>query len=441
MISARKAYAIGQILKKANDLEIKGKLEEAIDEVRKAVDINPEDGNLYNRLGDFYQKLDQKEEAIDNFRKGVEAFRRDNFPRNALALSKKILRYDPDGFDMYYTIADLLVELDEKQDAAKYMFEYIEKQAKQEKKDEVLNAIEYLRGLDIRDDKIQDRIIDCYKMYGKEDEADKFVKETQSKKRKIDDKAVAALLEKANAKRELKTEKIDKFLSEFDGANELREDIGQLDDTVKEVENAVTELRKTIRLDEVVVALDKSLTALSTEQKKAIDMLSASLADNLDRLQKSIKELDQNAGKNTQDMQSNLEKLSRALSSLSTNQASIAKELNANLINLGGNFNTTTENSLKVVKSILANYKQATDEMILRLDDTRDANTKLVEANGKLVSVSDSMKQQLFTMSDTLSEFLTAQEKKEKRRERYVIGILAVLAVMCGFFAFTVFFK
>jgi len=441
MISARKAYAIGQILKKANDLEIKGKIEDAIDEVRKAVDINPEDGNLYNRLGDFYQKLDQTDEAIDNFRKGVEAFRRDNFPRNALALSKKILRYDPDGFDMYYTIADLLVELDEKQDAAKYMFEYIEKQAKQEKKDEVLNAIEYLKSLDIRDDRIQDRIIDCYKMYGKEDEAEKFVKETASKKRKIDEKTVAALLEQAKAKSEIKTEKIDQFLSEFDGASELREDIGQLDDTVKEVENAVTELRKAIRLDEVVVALDKSLTALSAEQKKAIEQLSESIADNLDRLQKSIKELDQNAGKNTQDMQSNLEKLGKALTSLSTNQASIAKELNANLINLGSNFNTTTENSLKVVKSILANYKQATDEMILRLDDTKDANTKLVEANGKLVSASENMKQELSAMSETLSEFITSQENKEKKRERYIIGILAIITVICGLFAFSIFFR
>ena len=165
MISARKAYAIGQILKKANDLEIKGQVQEAIDEVRKAVDINPEDGNLYNRLGDLYLKLEDKDESLENFRKGVEAFRRDNFPRNALALSKKILRNAPDGFDMYYTIADLLVELDEKQDAAKYMFEYIEKQAKQEKEKEILNAIEYLQSLEIRDDRIQDRIAECYKMY------------------------------------------------------------------------------------------------------------------------------------------------------------------------------------------------------------------------------------------------------------------------------------
>jgi tetratricopeptide (TPR) repeat protein len=440
MISARKAYAIGQILKKANDLEIKGKLEEAIDEVRKAVDINPEDGNLYNRLGDFYQKLDQKDEAIDNFRKGVEAFRRDNFPRNALALGKKILRYDPDGFDMYYTISDLLVELDEKQDAAKYMFEYIEKQAQQEKKEEVLNAIEYLRSLDIRDDKIQDRILECYKIYGKEDDADKFVK-AASKKPKIDEKTAAALLEQVAAKREIKTEKIDKFLSEFNGASELREDIGQLDYTVKEVENAVVELRKAIRLDEVVAALDKSLTALSAEQKKAIQLLSDAVTDNLDRLQASIKEQDQDAGKNTQEMRSMLDRLNKALASLSTNQASIAKELNANLIKLGSNFNTTTENSLKVVKSILANYKQATDEMILRLDDTKDANTKLVEANGKLVSASDSMKQELSGMGETLSQFIAAQENEEKKRERYIIGILAIVAVICGLFAFSVFFK
>jgi tetratricopeptide (TPR) repeat protein len=194
MISARKAYAIGQILKKANDLEIKGEIQEAIDEVKKAVDINPEDGNLYNRMGDLYLKLAKKDESIENFRKGVEAFRRDNFPRNALALSKKILRHEPDGFDMYYTIADLLVELDEKPDAAKYMFEYIEKQAKRNKEEEALNAIDYLKSLEIRDDRIQDRILDYYNMIHKGDGESKPQKQAASKKDKPKETVAAATM-------------------------------------------------------------------------------------------------------------------------------------------------------------------------------------------------------------------------------------------------------
>jgi len=441
MISARRAYAIGQILKKANDLEIKGNIEEAIDEVRKAVDINPEDGNLYNRLGDLYLKLDEKDESMENYRKGVEAFRRDNFPRNALALSKKILRYDPDGFDMYYTIADLLVELDEKTDAAKYMFECIEKQAKQDKKEGALNAIDYLKSLDIRDEKIQDQIIECYKMFGKDDDAKKYVKETASRKPKIDKLTAEALLAHSAGTPDVKIEKIDKLLHEFNGASALRDDIGQLDAAVKEVENAVIELRKAIRLDEVVIALDKSLSALSGEQKKAIEMMRDSVIENLDHLQKSIKGLDQSTGKNTQELQSVLDKLNKALGSLSKNQATIAHDLNGNLVKLGSNFNTMTENSLKVVKSILTNYKQATDEMILRLDDTKDANSKLVDANDKLVKMSDEMRQEMNEMGESLTQYITAQDLKERKRDRYIIIILVILSAICGLFIFSTIFR
>jgi tetratricopeptide (TPR) repeat protein len=452
MISARKGYAIGQILKKANDLEIKGKIEEAIEEVRKAVDINPEDGNLYNRLGDLHLKLDQKEESLDNFRKGVEAFRRDNFPRNALALSKKILRNDPDGFDMYYTIADLLVELDEKPDAAQYMFEYIEKQAKQEKREEALNAIDYLKTLEIRDDKIQDRIIECYKMLSQTDEVDKYVEEipqegpkteeSKVEKSKVDEKIAAATLEQETVKQESKTDKkIDKLLREFDGTNALREDIGQLDEAVKKVDNAVIGLRKAIRLDTVILALDKSLSALSADQKKALEKLGTSVNENLDRLQKAIRQLDQNSEKNTQATMLMIDKLGKALASLSTNQANIAKELNANLIKLGQNFNTTTENSLKVVKSILSNYKQATDEMIVRLNETKGANDKLVEANDKLVTANNDMKNGLSEMSESLSQYIAAQDLKEKKRDRYMLIILAIMSVICGLFVVSIVFK
>ncbi|MGD8978954.1 MAG: hypothetical protein PVH23_02650 [candidate division WOR-3 bacterium] len=457
MISARKGYAIGQILKKANDLEIKGKIEEAIGEVRKAVDINPEDGNLYNRLGDLYLKLDQKEESLDNFRKGVEAFRRDNFPRNALALSKKILRNDPDGFDMYYTIADLLVELDEKPDAAQYMFEYIEKQAKQGKKEKALNAVEYLRTLEIRDDKIQDRILERQKMLTEEENVDKYVEEpapdkpddeepkieeSKTEKPETEEQLAAAILEQETARQARKTDKkIDKLLREFDGTDALRDDIGQLDESVKKVDNAIVGLRKAMRLDTVILALDKSLGALSKEQKNALEKLGSSVNDNLELLQKSIRALDLSSGKNTRETQAMLEKIGKALGSLSKNQASVAKELSANLVTLGKNFDTTTENSLKVVKSILATYKDATDAMLVRLDDTKDANKKLVEANDKLVAANDSMKTELSAMGESLSQYIAVQGLKEKKRDRYIFAILAIMSVICGLFVFSVVFK
>jgi hypothetical protein len=158
-------------------------------------------------------------------------------------------------------------------------------------------------------------------------------------------------------------------------------------------------------------------------------------------LQKSIRALDLSSGKNTRETQAMLEKIGKALGSLSKNQASVAKELSANLVTLGKNFDTTTENSLKVVKSILATYKDATDAMLVRLDDTKDANKKLVEANDKLVAANDSMKTELSAMGESLSQYIAVQGLKEKKRDRYIFAILAIMSVICGLFVFSVVFK
>ena len=244
------------------------------------------------------------------------------------------------------------------------------------------------------------------------------------------------------ARRARRTDKkIDKLLHEFDGTNALREDIGQLNDSVKKIDNVIVGLRKALRMDGVILALDKSLTALSKEQKGALERLGTSVNDNLDRLQKSVRALDLSSGKNTKETLMMLDALGKALAGLNTSQKNVAKELNANLAKLGNNFNTTTENSLKVVKSILANYKQATDGMIVRLDDTKEANNKLVEANDKLVTVNENMKTQLSAMGESLSQYVAAQELKEKKRDRYILAILAIMSVICGLFVFSVLFR
>jgi tetratricopeptide (TPR) repeat protein len=439
MISARKEYAIGQILKNANDLEIKGKIRDAVKEVKKAVDLNPEDGNLYNRLGDLYMKLDEKEESIVNFRKGVEAFRRDNFLRNALALSKKILRYEPDGFDMYYTIADLHAELDEKQDAAQYIFEYIDKQADKQKKNEIINAIDYLKGLELRDEKFLKRIAECQNLVQK-GELDKIhsseivTGKTVADKEKRVDKPVASKVEPQVQKRPVSDGRVAELIKESNGALALRKDIGQLDASVRVVEQAVISLKEAIRLDEVASTLKDSLGALSGEQKKALGVMQQSITENLDKIDKSVKSLYGNSEKSMQDLRANLDNLNKALASLSKNQANIAQQLNTNLTNLNVNFKTLTDNTLEAMKSVQENYEKSTDEMCCRLDDTKDAS-------GKLVKATDAMKQELSEVSNSLSKYMIAQETKEKKRDRYITIILVISALICGLFVVSIIFK
>jgi tetratricopeptide (TPR) repeat protein len=438
MISTRKEYAIGQLLKNANDLEIKGQFSKAIEEVKKAVDLNPEDGNLYNRLGDLYMKRGEKDESISNFRKGVEAFRRDNFLRNALALSKKILRYEPDGFDMYYTIADLHVELDEKQDAAQYMFEYMEKQGQLHKKKEILNAIDYLKSLELKDERFQKRIGECQAMVQKGQlekiHAEGIIADKPTPERNRSTEAAVATTHSQTQMHAVSSGRAAELLKESEEAGALRKDIGQLDASVREVEQAVASLRESIRLDDVAATLKDSLGALSAEQRKAVQEMQQSITDNLDKIEKSVKALYGNSDRSIHELQDNLTNLNKALASLSKNQANVAQQLNSNLSNLNVNFKTLTDNSLDVIKSVQENYKRATGEMCARLDGTKDASSKLVKSTGD-------MKQELSEMCEALSKYFIVQESKEKKRDRYITIILVVLSVICGLFVISLIFK
>ena len=133
---------LAKVLKRATEFEERGKTDQAIKEFYKAIKMSPKDGNLYNRLGDLFVRNERVDEALDTYRKGVDAYRKDNFARNALALCKKIMRHDPGNLEIPFTIAELLVELDEKSDAVMYFLTYVEKHLAQKHEKEGLNGID-----------------------------------------------------------------------------------------------------------------------------------------------------------------------------------------------------------------------------------------------------------------------------------------------------------
>jgi tetratricopeptide (TPR) repeat protein len=400
---------IGQLLKNATELEIKGRITEAIEEVKKAIARNPDDGNLHNRLGDLNLKMGNKDEAVMNFRKGVEVFRRDNFLRNALALSKKILRYEPDGYDMYYTIADVLVELDEKQDAVRYMSEYIERQIEQQRDKEVLNALNYLESLEIKDEGIENRISDYYKKIGIERARKRTATGTVEEQKAIDElKAVVHAHTRAST--------VGTGPPPRPAAAEA---------PLKEIEQAIADLRKTVHADSIVPALQKSLGVLSAEQLQAIENMERSVGHDLDEIQTSLKDLAQASGRSTEEMRAALDNLSKALASLSRNQGRNTQQLGTSLGDLKATFKTMTENSLSTIRAVQDGYKQVTREMLDRLEDTRSANVKVAAASGE-------MKQELGKMSDSIARFIAAQTLSGKKRDLYLLIVLVVISLTCG---------
>jgi len=431
-----KSGSINKILARASELEANGKINKAIEELQKAIKDNVKDGNLYNRLGDLYVKSNKTKESIDAYKKSVEAFRNDTFYRNALALCKKILRYDPDNIETYLTTAELLVDLDEKSDALIYFFEYIEKQLAENNIEEVLKTLKYVEKQNGLDGKMIKKITETYKTIGKDDLVKKFAAHiTKDSVVQKEMKVSKTASSTQKLKKEPVVEKDIGFKNDtikFDKEEKrLKDNIAHLDVAVNDIESAISQLRKAIRLDEVIIALDKSLTTLSNEHKKAIALLQKSLSLNLETLQKSIKELGQGSEKNTKSLDTLLNNLNKALEISSKNQASFTRKIDDNFKNLSNNFNSTTTNALKEIKSALSDQRKGTDDICRRLEETKDCNVSLLK-------VSEETKSTLQKINNSIFKFILAEEGKTKKLKYYAIIIISIITAICGLFVFSI---
>ena len=436
MVIKGKSGSINKILARASELEANGKLNKAIEELQKAIKDNVKDGNLYNRLGDLYAKSNKTKESIDAYKKSVEAFRNDTFYRNALALCKKILRYDPDNIETYLTTAELLVDLDEKSDALIYFFEYIEKQLAENNIEEVLKTLKYVEKQNGLDGKMIKKITETYKTIGKDDLVKKFAAHiTKDSVVQKEMKVSKTASSTQKLKKEPVVEKDIGFKNDtikFDKEEKrLKDNIAHLDVAVNDIESAISQLRKAIRLDEVIIALDKSLTTLSNEHKKAIALLQKSLSLNLETLQKSIKELGQGSEKNTKSLDTLLNNLNKALEISSKNQVSFTRKIDDNFKNLSNNFNSTTTNALKEIKSALSDQRKGTDDICRRLEETKDCNVSFLK-------VSEEIKSTLQKINNSIFKFILAEEGKTKKLKYYAIIIISIITAICGLFVFSI---
>ena len=177
---------VNKILKRAADLVTKGNIAGAIKELKKAITLNPKDGNLYNRLGDLYIKDNNVKECINTYKKGIEAYRKDNYARNAISLCKKILRHDPNNTESYLVIADLFVELEERRNALTYLFTYIEKQRAQKDIKGVINTLEKVKKIGVLDKDVVKEINKIYKAIGEDNSAKEFTESITWKKEDSD---------------------------------------------------------------------------------------------------------------------------------------------------------------------------------------------------------------------------------------------------------------
>lgn len=97
-------------IEKARQLAEAGKFVLAIDAWRQLLDETPHnDANIYNTIGDLCLKKKDTAEAIDAYSKAARFYLQEGFYPKAVALYKKILKFDPNRVEMYTVLGDLNV--------------------------------------------------------------------------------------------------------------------------------------------------------------------------------------------------------------------------------------------------------------------------------------------------------------------------------------------
>jgi tetratricopeptide (TPR) repeat protein len=98
------------VLENAQRLAARGQLEKAIEEWSKLAAESPTDGTVFNTIGDLQLKRNAPLEAIEAYFRAASAFQQRGFALKTIAVYKKILKIDPNRFEVYRFLGDLNAE-------------------------------------------------------------------------------------------------------------------------------------------------------------------------------------------------------------------------------------------------------------------------------------------------------------------------------------------
>lgn len=98
------------ILKSAQKYTARGQLDKAIEEWQKLIQESPNDGNIYNTIGDLYLRNNSIQEAVSAYIKAGDSFYKAGFALKTIALYKKVNKIDPENIEVHLKLAALNAE-------------------------------------------------------------------------------------------------------------------------------------------------------------------------------------------------------------------------------------------------------------------------------------------------------------------------------------------
>jgi len=140
-----------KILKTAEKLVQKGKLEQAIKEYQKLLKASPDDTNTINRLGDLYGRVGDVDRAVELYERVAEQFSKQGFLPKAIAMYKKINRLAPQRLDIFERLGELYIEQGLQVEAKSQFKMLAEHYAKNDDMESAIRAHQRLADIDPAD--------------------------------------------------------------------------------------------------------------------------------------------------------------------------------------------------------------------------------------------------------------------------------------------------
>ncbi len=408
---AKKIEELNKIIRKVAEFESKGDISKAIELLDKARRAYPEDGNLLNHLGDLYVRANRVDEAVAAYELGVEAYRKDSFYRNAIGLGKKALRYAPDRIEMYLTVAELLVDLGQRADAASYFSNYLDKLMKTGRTDDAMEVCKNVLSSGLSDANLLKKIDEIYSSAGLKD------------KKKMDVREVIKL--KEAAPKEIEEEKVK--------TEEKVAPVVEKPAVIEEKKPGKPETYKIARevsnFKEVGEMVEKAINAFSEHQKNAVGILHKSLEHQIADLVKIVAELKTSS-------QASVRETDKMIAALSDTVATFAEKEDTTLRGLTGEIKDRvhelteriregTDNLTRETKRYSVDTKAAFDDIGSKFEGLKDT------LGGVSVGINES-KTIISRLESSILTFLLRQEATTKK-ERFVNRILTyvITAATC----------
>jgi len=160
-----------KVKKEADKYLAAGKVDRAIEELRKVLEDNPKDLNTMNTIGDLYLQIKRVPEAVEVFRRLAIAYERDGFAPKATAILQKTVRAAPDDIDIAQRLADLYRQTNKIKEAVQVHLQVAEHFQKKGLIKRALEEFAKLVDLDPKNLKNKVRLADLYNKEGMKDRA------------------------------------------------------------------------------------------------------------------------------------------------------------------------------------------------------------------------------------------------------------------------------